>query len=126
MNASHGQFIWNELMTRDVAGMKAFYANTLGWAFETFPGDADPPYWVIKVDGEGIGGFFDISGAHFDGLEAQWVTYVSVDDVDARVAKAVAAGAKVMRPALDIPKVGRIAFLIQPDGAMVAWMTPRM
>lgn len=122
----HGQFIWNELMTRDLEGMKKFYAETLGWTFETFPGDMDPPYWVIKSGGKGVGGFFDISDPHYDSLKAQWVTYVAVDDVDAAVKKAVAAGAKEMRPPLDIPNVGRIAFLIQPDGAMVAWMTPRM
>ena len=126
MTFTHGTFNWNELMTRDVAGMKKFYAHTLGWTFEKFPGDKEPPYWIIKVAGKGIGSLLDISYAHFKGMKEQWVTYVAVDDVDERVKKAVAAGARIMRPALDIPNVGKIAFLTQPDGAMVAWMTPRM
>jgi predicted enzyme related to lactoylglutathione lyase len=126
MKFTHGQFNWNELMTRDVAGMKKFYTGALGWKFEKFPGPMKPPYWLIKVDGKGIGGFFDISDKHFKGIKEQWVTYVAVDDVDKRVKKALKLGAKLMRPALDIPNVGRIAFLIQPGGAIVAWMTPKM
>ena len=31
---SHGEFYWNELMTRDPETAKKFYADTLGWNFE--------------------------------------------------------------------------------------------
>ena len=31
---SHGEFYWNELMTRDGERAKKFYADTLGWNFE--------------------------------------------------------------------------------------------
>jgi predicted enzyme related to lactoylglutathione lyase len=44
--------------------------------------------------------------------------------VDKRVAKAVKAGAKLMKPIFDVPGVGRIAVLTQPGGAGVGWMTP--
>ena len=50
--------------------------------------------------------------------------YIAVDDVDARVKKATAAGAKLMRPLFDIPGIGRIAILREPGGAGVGWMTP--
>jgi hypothetical protein len=29
-----------------------------------------------------------------------------------------------MKPAFDVPGVGRIAILMQPDGAGVGWITP--
>ena len=35
---SHGNFYWNELMTRDAEAAKKFYGATLGW---TFRADAD-------------------------------------------------------------------------------------
>ena len=38
MTWSHGHFHWNELMTRDVARAKNFYADAMGWTFEL---DAD-------------------------------------------------------------------------------------
>ena len=50
--------------------------------------------------------------------------YVAVDDVDKRVAKAVKAGAKLMKPIFEVPGVGRIAVLQEPGGAGVGWMTP--
>jgi predicted enzyme related to lactoylglutathione lyase len=53
------------------------------------------------------------------------MSYLAVDDVDARVAKAKKAGGTLMRPIFDVPDVGRIAILMQPDGAGIAWMTPK-
>ncbi|MEI9803684.1 MAG: hypothetical protein WDN48_03365 [Pseudolabrys sp.] len=52
------------------------------------------------------------------------MSYLAVDDVDARVKKAVAAGAKLMRPAFDVPGVGRIAHPYRTGGAGVGWITP--
>jgi predicted enzyme related to lactoylglutathione lyase len=50
--------------------------------------------------------------------------YIAVDDVDARAKKAVAAGAKIMKPAFDVPDVGRILILKEPGGAGIGWITP--
>jgi predicted enzyme related to lactoylglutathione lyase len=52
------------------------------------------------------------------------MSYLAVDDVDARVKKAQGAGAKLMRPIFDVPGVGRIAILSEPGGAGIGWMTP--
>jgi predicted enzyme related to lactoylglutathione lyase len=52
------------------------------------------------------------------------MSYIAVDDVDARVKKAQALGAKLMKPVFDVPGVGRIAVLTEPGGAGVGWMTP--
>jgi predicted enzyme related to lactoylglutathione lyase len=52
------------------------------------------------------------------------MSYLAVDDVDARAKKAVAAGAKLMKPIFDVPGVGRIAVLMEPGGAGVGWITP--
>ncbi|HEX8826501.1 MAG TPA: hypothetical protein VF778_00145, partial [Xanthobacteraceae bacterium] len=58
------------------------------------------------------------------GVPEGWMSYIAVDDVDARVKKAVAAGATVMKPAFDVPEVGRIVILREPGGAGIGWMTP--
>jgi hypothetical protein len=52
------------------------------------------------------------------------MSFLAVDDVDARVAKAVAAGADLVMPIFDVPNVGRIAMLREPSGAGIGWMTP--
>ena len=123
MPGSHGKFYWNELMTRNVDGAKKFYADTLGWSFDGMPMPGGT-YWIAKMGEESVGGLFDISGAEFTGVPESWMPYIAVDDVDARLKKAVAAGATVMKPAFDIPGVGRIAVLKEPGGAGIGWMTP--
>ena len=124
MNWSHGHFHWNELMTRDVARAKKFYSDALGWSFEAMPSGGGMTYWIAKMGGEPVGGLFDISGPEYKGVPESWMPYIAVDDVDARVKKATKAGGKVMKPAFDVPGVGRIVMLLEPGGAGVGWMTP--
>ncbi len=123
MRGSHGTFYWNELMTRDVEQAKKFYADTIGWSFDGMPMPGGT-YWLAKVGDEPVAGIFDISGSEFQAVPESWMSYLAVDDVDARVKKALAAGAKLMKPAFDVPGVGRIAILMEPGGAAIGWMTP--
>ncbi len=120
---SHGTFCWNELMTRDVERAKRFYRDTIGWSFEPMPMEWGT-YWIAKAGDRMAGGIFELNGPEFDGVPESWMSYLAVDDVDERVAKAVKAGAKLMKPIFAVPGVGRIAILREPGGAGVAWMTP--
>lgn len=124
MPTPHGTFYWNELMTRDVEKAKKFYAEAMGWSFEAMPGDGGGTYWIAKMGNEPVGGLFDINGPEYKGVPESWIAYIAVDDVDARVKKATKAGAKVMKPAFDVPGVGRIVMLLEPGGAGIGWMTP--
>src|SRR4029077_7607478 len=108
MAGSHGRFYWNGRMARDVAKAKKFYADPLGWSYEAMPIPGGGTYWVAKIGGESVGGIFDISEQDYPGVPEGWMPYIAVDDVDSRVKKAVAAGAKIMKPAFDVPNVGRI------------------
>jgi len=120
----HGHFHWNELMTRDVARAKKFYADTLGWSYDGMPMPDGGTYWVANCGGEPVGGIFDISGPDFNGVAESWMSYIAVDDVDARAKMATQAGATIMKPAFDIPDVGRIIILTEPGGADIGWITP--
>ena len=120
---SHGNFYWNELMTRDVEKAKKFYGAAVGWTFDAMP-MPNGTYWVAQMGGKPVGGMFPMSGPDFDGVPEHWMSYLAVDDVDARVKKATSAGAKLMKPAFDVPGVGRIAIVQEPGGAYIGWMTP--
>jgi predicted enzyme related to lactoylglutathione lyase len=124
MRGTHGTFFWNELMTRDVEGAKKFYADTLGWTYDSMPMPGGGSYVVAKSGSEPVGGIFDIKGAEYKDVPESWMSYIAVDNVDERIKKATKAGAKVMKPAFDVPGVGRIALLLEPGGAGIGWMTP--
>ena len=122
--ASHGNFHWNELMTRDVEKAKKFYGSVIGWTFDGMP-MPDGTYWVAKMRDKPVGGLFPLASPRFNGVPESWMAYLAVDDVDARVKTAEAAGAKLMRPIFDIEGVGRIAIPItEPGGAGIGWITP--
>ena len=120
---AHGNFYWNELMTRDVEKAKKFYGDIIGWTFEAMA-MPNGTYWVAKMGDKPVGGIFPLNDPAFKGVSEQWMSYLAVDNVDARLKKAAAAGAKVMREPFDVPGVGRIAMLLEPGGAEVGWITP--
>ena len=117
----HGRFSWNELMTTDVQGAKAFYAKLFGWQYETFPMEG-MNYEVIRSGGEEMGGILPMppqAGEH----PPAWGIYVTVDDVDAAAKRAEELGGTIHVPPTDIPEVGRFAVLQDPQGAYVSIIT---
>jgi uncharacterized protein len=123
--AEHGMITWSELNTRDPQAAMRFYAATLGWSFTEKLMPSGPYYLIQNGDQPVMAGIFNISGPEFDGMPEHWFTYIAVDDVDMRVEKALAAGASLVRPVIDVPCVARIAIVREPGGAVVAWMTSR-
>jgi predicted enzyme related to lactoylglutathione lyase len=121
---AHGQFHWNELRTRDAERAKKFYAGTIGWSFEASATPDGHTYWVALQDGRPVAGLFPLTSPMFDGVPESWMSFLAVDDVDARVSKAVKAGAELVMPIFDVPDVGRIAMLREPSGAGIGWITP--
>jgi predicted enzyme related to lactoylglutathione lyase len=120
----HGHFNWNELVTRDAERAKQFYREQIGWDYEARPLASGGTYWVATMDGKPVGGIYEVSGPEFESMLDNWMPYLAVDDVGARVEKAVAAGAKLMKPIFEIPNVGRVAILMLPGGAAMGWITP--
>jgi uncharacterized protein len=121
--SSHGSFHWNELMTHDVEKAKKFYSATIGWSFDAMP-MPNRTYWVAKMGDKPVGGLFPMNGPDFEGMPEQWISYLAVDDIDARLKQATAAGATICKEPFEVPGVGRIAMIAEPGGAMIAWITP--
>jgi predicted enzyme related to lactoylglutathione lyase len=122
---THGHFHWNERLARDVEQAKTFYSETIGWTYHTHPMADGATYWLAIQDGRPVAGILPTNRPEFGGVPDGWMSYLAVDDVDARVKKAEAAGARLMRPIFDVPDVGRIAILTEPGGAAVGWITPK-
>jgi predicted enzyme related to lactoylglutathione lyase len=50
-----------------------------------------------------------------------WISYITVEDLDATVAKAQELGAHLCMPVTDIPGKGRFAGVADPQGAPIAF-----
>lgn len=120
----HGSFIWYELMTTDPEGAKAFYDSVVGWNIGARPpGDMD--YRMIgRSDGGNAGGVLGLTEQmQQGGAHPLWIGYVGVDDVDASAAKFQAAGGQLLM-SRDVPGVGRIAMVLDPQGNPLYLMKP--
>jgi predicted enzyme related to lactoylglutathione lyase len=116
MRNQHGDFIWYELLTRDPGAAKRFYDPVAGWTIEA---EASNPmdYRMIDAGDEMVGGTMTLTSEMTEhGARPTWLGYIGVDDVDATVAAIEAKGGKALMPAHDIPDVGRIAMVADPQG----------
>jgi predicted enzyme related to lactoylglutathione lyase len=106
---------WNELMSTDIEGVKTFYGGLFGWKAETMDMGEGQMYTVWLLGEGGVGGGM---ASPMPGMPSFWGTYFAVADCDATVAKAKELGATVMNGPMDVPDVGRMAALTDPQGAV--------
>lgn len=117
---TEGEFVWYDYNAADVDKAIAFYTETVGWKSEAWS-DSDHPYTMFTVGEQSVGGVMELPDqARQMGAPPHWLAYTSVASVDDSVAKATELGASVLAPAFDIPDVGRISVLADPQGAVFA------
>src|SRR5258708_22614318 len=118
-----GALVWTELTTTDTAKAGAFYTGLFGWKAEVMdmPG---MPYTVFKRGTASAGGMMARQPGTPGNVPSSWLPYINVDDVDATVARTTALGGKICAPPIDVPTVGRLAVLADPQGASLAIIHP--
>jgi predicted enzyme related to lactoylglutathione lyase len=119
MSRLQGKFVWFEHLSGDTARARKFYDALFGWHTELTPMGGTEPYPLIMNGNQGIGGFRTAP----PGAPSLWMSYLSVADVNASHAAALAAGAKSLMPPTDFPTVGRGATLADPTGAVFSIWT---
>lgn len=113
-----GRFVWHELLTHEPEKSRAFYEALFGWRF-----DADGGYTHILLGDAHVGGMLK---APMPQMPANWLSYISVEDVDAATQKAAAVGCKVLAPTMTIEGTGKFSVIEDPQGAVFAlWRSDR-
>lgn len=114
MTTTHlpGKFVWFELVTGDVSKAKGFYGELFGWKTESMPMQGFD-YTIVKNGETSIGGMTPPEGPQ----PIHWHTYLSVSDVDGAAKIAKKAGGTVLAEPFDVPNVGRMARIRDPQGA---------
>lgn len=113
---NHGMFVWRELMTPDVDAALRFYGEAFGWKTKGTPMAHGGTYHHIIAGETEVGGMMQCPD-DMKSMPPFWSSYVSVPDVDAACAKATANGGKVAFGPMELDKVGRMAMIVDPQGA---------
>lgn len=111
-----GKFVWFEHLSSDIPRARKFYDALFGWHTESMPIGGQRYSMILNGDGTsstGIGGYGAPAGAR-----PQWMSYLSVSDVDASYRAALEAGATSLSAPMDYGPVGRGAALADPTGAV--------
>jgi uncharacterized protein len=110
-----GRPVWYELMTTDPAAAEKFYKNVVGWSSTPFEGSS-APYTVFKRSGDvQVAGLMKTP----DGMNVPpfWSMYIAVPKLEEAVAHIKRLGGTEMSEVIDIPSIGRLQMLRDPQGA---------
>jgi uncharacterized protein len=110
-----GRPLWYELMTTDTKAAEAFYTKVVGWTTAPFEG-ASQPYTMFKRSGDlPVAGLMtkpdEVSAPPF------WAMYVGVPDLQTAAAQIMRLGGNACSPVIDVPTVGRMQMMTDPQGA---------
>ncbi len=114
---SSGTFCWADLASPEIESAKAFYGGLLGWEFEHMDSGDGPAHIVARRDGARVAALHEASDQ-----PPHWNNYVTVEDADLVARRAQELGGSVLAGPLDVLPAGRMAAILDPQGAMlIAW-----
>jgi predicted enzyme related to lactoylglutathione lyase len=103
-----------EIVGKDQKALQSYYSNLFGWKLNT-----DNPGGYGMSNPAETGGLVIGVGATPDGSAGHVTGYVTVDDIDATLAKAVALGGTVVMPKFSPGPGATIALVADPEGHVV-------
>lgn len=124
-------FVWDELVSTDPKAAGAFYSKVFGWSPRTMDMGGGETYTLFdrpgvknfKGDQQSAGGMMKSPpGVPY----SFWLPYIGVDNADKITERATRLGANVTVGPMDIPNVGRFACWMDPQGAAIAILQPKM
>jgi uncharacterized protein len=121
-----GTFSWVDVTTTDLDGAAAFYKGLLGWDHVDSPIGDGAVYRLFQLHGKIVaGGVEQQAEQRSHGIPPHWNNYVTVEDLEARAARAADLGGTVVVPSFDVMTAGRMAVIQDPTGAYLSMWEPR-
>jgi uncharacterized protein len=112
---------WVDLASPDVEASAAFYGTLFGWTADELPPEAGG-YRIFHKDGIPVAGCGPIM---MEGQPPAWLTYVSVADAEATMARVAGAGGTAFVQPMDVLDAGRMAVFADTTGAACALWQPK-
>jgi predicted enzyme related to lactoylglutathione lyase len=116
-----------EIPAEDVEKLKAFYEKVFGW--KIVQADSPIEYWVIQTvptDEKGMLQHPGVNGGMYKRMtpETKPVNYFSVENIREYLEKIQKLGGKVTQDIQEVPEVGWIAAVEDPQGNAFALLQP--
>ncbi len=109
---------WADCGTTDLDAAEKFYAEVFGWTSERVIAADGEEYSIQRLDGNMVCGIYELNDeVRSMGVPPNWGTYVEVDDLDATLELVKTEGGTVLDGPIDMPEVGKMAFIQDPVGA---------
>jgi predicted enzyme related to lactoylglutathione lyase len=125
-----GRIIWHDLLTTTPAESRKFYGDLFGWEFERPPNSIgfgnDDSYLLIRHKGRLIGGMLDANILDRETNVSQWISVMSVGDIEAAVQRVTAIGGEILTAPTDVGSRGWMAVVAGPDKAIIALLQTRL
>ena len=116
---------WLELNTTAPETAIQFYQETLGWDFESTELPMGGSYWIASLNDKPVGGVFCLNEDEAAEILPHWMTYMKVDNISDAQQSACQAGGEVVRPALQLEGVGKLAIIADYAGALIGLIEPQ-
>ncbi len=122
-SAKIGAITWQDLTVKDAVHVRDFYSAVVGWKFgEVDMGGYSDFNMQSPETGDSVAGVCHARGVNAD-LPAQWLVYITVENVDRAAAKCVELGGQVVVAAKPMGDA-RFCVIRDPAGAVCALYQP--
>jgi predicted enzyme related to lactoylglutathione lyase len=110
-----GRPLWYELMTTDMKAAESFYRTVVGWASMPFDGSPQPYTMFARAGEIPVAGLMEKPNE----VEAPpfWAMYVGVPKLEDAAAQIARLGGRECSPVIDVPTIGRMQMMTDPQGA---------
>jgi predicted enzyme related to lactoylglutathione lyase len=119
-----GTIVWTDLTVDDADEIREFYTRVVGWGSAPVDmGGYDDFNMSQPATGDAVAGICHARGTNAD-LPAQWLVYVTVEDVDASAARCEELGGSLLVRPRGMGEHGRFCVIRDPAGAVAALFEP--
>jgi uncharacterized protein len=117
-----GRIVWYELLTTDMKAAEKFYTAVVGWKVSAFDQSPEPYDMWMRAGDVPVGGVMKIPDGM--GFPPHWEMYVAVDKLEDAVARIEKLKGSALSPVIEVPTVGRMRTMKDPQGAVFSIHEP--
>ncbi len=119
-----GKIGWTDLTVENADEIRKFYAAVVGWKPEPVDmGGYSDFNMNSPATGKAVAGICHARGGNAD-LPAQWMVYITVEDLDASAKQCEKLGGKILAGPRGSESEGRYCIIQDPAGAVAAIYAP--